>query len=187
MSASRTNPVQRLHAWLRRCSHWVPVLALWHGAAQGSDSGLSASQIKIGFLYNFAVLTTWPAAVGPTLNLCVAGRNPFGADLDLLTGKRVGARTLNVNRLAGTDALSGCQILFIPASETALLSRWIGAVDGAPTLTIGESVGAAHVGVMLNLNQTQDRLTFEANLGAAHRAGLTLSARLLRLASEVLR
>ena len=175
---------------MRRRTHWLLALALWHGAVQADDDALSAAQIKVGFLYNFAVLTSWPVSVGPTLNLCIAGRDPFGADLDVLSGKRVGARTLGIKRVGGVDVLNDCQILFIPAGEAARLSRWIEAAHAAPTLTIAESTGAAHRGVMLNLNlnlnQSQGRLTFEANLGAAREAGLTLSARLLRLASEVL-
>jgi hypothetical protein len=40
-------------------------------------------------------------------------------------------------------------------------------------------------GVALNMNVAGGKITFEANLQAARRAGLNLSSKLLRLATEV--
>lgn len=66
------------------------------------------------------------------------------------------------------------RIEFIPGSD----------VDGAE-LTIADSAGAARRGTILNMSVAQNRVTFEVNLQAARGAGLNLSSKLLRLATEV--
>lgn len=160
-------------------------LAFFNGAHLAWGQELAEYQIKAGFLYNFAVLTNWPAEVGGTLNLCVYGRDPFGAELDALKGKSAGQRTLVVQRKSGSESLKACQIVFIPLTEAAHIPHQIAALLGLPVLTVAESPNAARLGVMLNLRLSEGRITFEANQGAARRAGLTLSSKMLRLATEV--
>lgn len=53
-------------------------------------------------------------------------------------------------------------------------------------LTLADAPGALRHGVMLNMQVAQNRVVFEASVRAARAAGLTLSSKLLRLASEVL-
>ena len=172
-----------------RLRRWVcglaTTLAFVNGAAVAWGQELAEYQIKAGFLYNFAVLTNWPAEVGGSLNLCVYGRDPFGPALDALKGKTVGLRTLVVQRRSGSESLKSCQMVFIPLSEAAHIQHQIAALQGLPILTVAESPEAARLGVMLNLRFSGERISFEANQGAARRAGLTLSSKMLRLATEV--
>ena len=58
---------------------------------------------------------------------------------------------------------------------------------GAAVLTVAESPGAARQGAVLNMAVARDKITFSANLKAAQQARLTLSSKLLRLATEVIR
>ena len=144
-------------------------------------------RLKAAFLYNFALFTEWPAEVGGTLNLCILGPDPFGTEIDGLQGKAVGGRSIAVQRRAVGESLSGCQIVFIAPLAIGALPRVLESVRGRPVLTVADSTGAARQGVALNLTVTQDRLSFEANAQAARGAGLTLSSKLLQLATEVIR
>jgi hypothetical protein len=53
-------------------------------------------------------------------------------------------------------------------------------------LTVADAPGAARQGVALNMNVVSNKITFEANLTAVRAANLTLSSKLLSLATEVL-
>ena len=128
-------------------------------------------RLKAAFLYNFAQFTEWPAATPTSLQMCIVGADPFGPEADGLQGKPVGSRTLVVQRRAALDAVAGCQVVFVPAASIGLLPRVAAALAGQ--------------GAMLNMNVVDQRVTFEANLVAARAAGLGLSSRLLRLATEV--
>ncbi len=143
-------------------------------------------RVKAAFVYNFAAFTDWPAEVGPTLNLCTYGTDPFGAEIAPLAGKKIGERSLAVQHRTTLSALKGCQIVFIASAESAQLPRVLEALRGQPVLTVADTPGALQQGVMLNMRLDQGRVSFEANLVAVRAARLALSAKLLRLAAEVI-
>jgi len=152
-------------------------------AARGDE--LPEYRLKAAFVYNFIVYPEWPAATGSSLNLCVHGSDPFGKEIDGLQGKVAAGRTLALQRKAAGEALKDCQIVFVTASMLDGLPRVLDSLRGHPVLTVADSAGAMRRGVMLNMNMVQGKVTFEANLQAARSAGLDLSSKLLRLATEV--
>lgn len=145
----------------------------------------SERQLKVAFIFNFMRFTEWPDEVGNTLTLCVRGPDPFGATLDTLEGKVVGARTITVQRRGG-DSLKGCQAVFISAAVANTQAQALNELRGKPVLTIADSPGAARQGVNLNMAVAQNKVTFEANLQTARAVQLKLSSQLLRLATEVI-
>ncbi len=140
---------------------------------------------KAGFLFNFIAFSEWPARVGSPLPLCVYGTNPFGDELAALEGKSVGGRILTVRTPHALDQLKGCRVVFVTAAAIDSLPRVLEALRGEPVLTVSDSPGAIDAGVGINMIVRQSRIAFEVNLAAARRADLTLSSKLLRLASEV--
>lgn len=155
-------------------------------AAAARAEDVPEYRLKAAFLYNFAAFTEWPADVGPALTLCIHGTDPFGPEADPLNGKRVGDRSLLVQRHTQLHSLKGCQVVFISGSEATQLPRVLEALRGLPVLTVADNPGALQQGVVLNMRLAQGRVTFEANLVAARSARLALSAKLLRLATEVI-
>lgn len=147
----------------------------------------SEYQLKAAVLYNFALFTDWPADVGPQLKLCIHGRDPFGPEIDELQGKAVGHRQISVERKPAVGTLADCQIVFISQSAASELKTTVEGLRGAPVLTVADSPDAARQGAMLNMAVTQGRISFSANLRSAQQARLSLSSKLLRLATEVVR
>ena len=143
-------------------------------------------RLKAAVLYNFARYTEWPSETGPTLTLCILGKDPFGEAIDAMQGKPVGNRELVVRRVRDDDSLLGCHVLFIAQSAAATLPRVIGQLRNRPVLTVADTPGAGSQGVGLNMVTVQGKVRFEANLGAARAAGLQLSSNLLRLATQVI-
>jgi len=76
--------------------------------------------------------------------------------------------------------------VFVSAAAINTLPRVLEELRGKPVLMIADSPGAARLGVTLNLSVNQNKITFEANLQAARAAQLSLSSKLLRLATEVI-
>jgi hypothetical protein len=179
-------------AALRRCRRAlsravaVVVLGLLSAALPARADELPEYRLKAAFIYNFALFTEWPAEVGATLNLCIHGRDPFGAEIDALQGKAVGGRSIVVQRKPASASLEGCQIVLVAPSVIGALPRVLESLRGRPVLTVADSPGAARQGVALNLAVDHDKVSFEANLAVARSAGLNLSSKLLRLATEVI-
>jgi len=158
-------------------------LLLCASPSYGAD--LPEYRLKAAFIYNFMVYTEWPADTRSPLNLCIHGGDPFGQEIDGLQAKVVAGRSITVERKAAGDSLTHCQVVFIAASAMAGLPRLLESLRDKPVLTVADSPGAMRKGVALNMTVVDGKVTFEANLQAARRAGLNLSSKLLRLATEV--
>ena len=150
-------------------------------AEEVSEYGLKAL-----FLYNFAIFTSWPGSDIDKFNLCIYGDNPFGQDINfLMKSKKINERTIDIHRIDNVSQLDQCQLVFISRPMISNLADVITTVKDKPILTIADSPGACHQGVILNMNVNNEKVTFEANLMMAKKAGLNLSSQLLRLATEI--
>ncbi len=156
---------------------------LLHAACTFAGDLLPEYTVKAGYLYNFAMLTEWPAdAVGENLELCFIGDDAFGAALEGLQGKTVNNRQINIRLLARPSEAKDCHVLFIAEvgrTEFAQIKREIA---GYPVLTVTDNESLAQSGVAIFLRPERQRLVFEIDANTARNANLNISARLLRLA-----
>jgi hypothetical protein len=148
-------------------------------------ASMSEYELKAGFLYNFAVFTEWPSDIGPTLKLCVYGKDPFAEHMNGLQGKAVGDRHIVIAKGVELETLATCQLVFVSNAAIGDLPRVLDHLKGLPVLTVADTQGAGAHGIILNMTLTEERVRFEANLSSAHSARLSLSSKLLRLATEV--
>jgi hypothetical protein len=162
----------------------LPGLLASTGAAWAQD--VPEYRLKAAFVYNFIVYTEWPAGTPATLQLCVHGQDPFGRDIDALHDRVAAGRRLAVQRRAAGEGVAGCHVVFLSASLREAMPRVLQGLRGQPVLTVADSPDALRQGVMINMNLAQDKVSFEASLLAARAAGLSLSSKLLRLATEVI-
>ena len=142
-------------------------------------------RVKAGFLYNFIVFTTWPDEVGTTLPVCIYGRDPFGAELRVIEGRVVSGRRIELRYPDTRGELKGCRVVFVPAAVESTASDLVAAVAGEPVLVVTDDPVASGEGVMIRMLLHQSRVVFEVDLAAAQRSRLSLSARLLQLATRV--
>ena len=146
----------------------LPLLWATLGAPSPSHADeLPEYRLKAAFLYNFALFTEWPSDVGPVLNLCIVGRDPFGKEIDELQGKPVGERSISVQRKSAGEPVRNCQVAFITESAIASLPKLLDELRDRPVLTVADSPAAAGLNVALNMSVAQNKVAFEANLQAA--------------------
>ncbi len=164
---------------------WL-VFACLLGTAPAWSEDLPEYRLKAAFLYNFVSFTEWPADVGATINLCIYGADPFLAEIDPLDGKSVGSRKIELLRKKSIEGLKGCHVVFVADSAFTQMPRVVEAVRDMPVLIVADTPGAVREGAMLNMNLAHGRVNIEANVVAARNARLTISSKLLRLATEVI-
>jgi hypothetical protein len=147
-----------------------------------------AHPLKAEVLYNVAKFVEWPAeafsAKDAPLRICVLGDDPFGADLDPPARKKVNGRPVEVLRSPSEDSLSGCHIAFISASEAPRLARVLSRF-GTGVLTLSDLPRFAERGGTVGFVVEGGRVRFEINPDSAHRAGLKISSKLLKLARVI--
>jgi hypothetical protein len=155
-----------------------------------SQSQADEYRVKAAFLFHFAQLVEWPADIPGDPNrpfsICTLGEDSFrGALEDILGGKSIGTRTVQVRHFKQPQDAMGCQILFIGSSEDKRLSTILGQLDSNPVMTVGEADDFVEEGGIIRLFLENDKIRFDINLKPADKAGLKISSRLLLLAKNV--
>lgn len=154
------------------------VTAVWNpGVGSGglrAETVMPEYDLKAEFLCKFVQFVKWPKGGNGTIG--ILGDDPFSGKLQ---GK------LKVKHSKQPEDLKGCQIVFVSKSERGNVSGIIAALGEGNVLTVGDSAGFASQGGVIGFMMDGDRVRFEINTGAARRAGLIISSKLLQLASRV--
>lgn len=159
---------------------------LWAGASARADEIASRKYpLLSAYIYNFTQFTTWPAgAVRDSFTVCVVGANPFGGALDPMKSRTVQGKAIVIRHFShGESSLSSCNILYIAPSESGNVRSIIAALNGAPVLTMSELEGFTADGGMVEFTPEQGRIGITIGLSAVKAAGLSISSKLLSLAS----
>ena len=177
---------------VRRLAVLAAALAFSASASAQDLSSAETSEylIKAGYIYNFAKLVEWPGAAarkGQPLVIGILGNDGFAGVLErTVNGKKVDDRPLVVKRLKTKDVKDcGCQMLFVAAAESGQADEVIQSQSAAQVLTIAEAPDFANRGGMIALVLQDSKVRFIVNVQAATQAGLSISSRLLALATVV--
>lgn len=151
-----------------------------------SAENVSEYKIKAGFIYNFAKFTKWPDE-SDDLKICIYGKDPFGNTIDSLDGKQSSDRVIKIFRTKNIDEIKTCHIAFlnIIPPERHLFERALQKIKGTHVLTVADAANVTEFGVIIGMRINNDKIAFDVNHTVAQASNLEISAKLLRLASEV--
>src|ERR1017187_6876443 len=95
----------------------IMVVVLRASQPAGAQPVAEEYKVKAAFLFHFAQLVEWPAALNAgdqSLNLCVFADEPRLQELQsTIEGKLIAARVLHVRVISQPQAVQGCNILFL--------------------------------------------------------------------------
>ena len=183
----RTHLLREAFRRPRYTIHLVLVILLSTVISWSQSAGPTELQVKAAYLYNFGKFVTWQTDHAPdTLQICLLGKDPFGAVLDsTVAGERIAGRTITVRRLARVQDAGPCSILFISASEEGKLGSVLASTQSLSLLTISDIPHFVEKGGMIGFVKQDDRIRFEVNRKAAEESHLALSSELLKVAVKV--
>jgi len=164
--------------------------------AAAADAALALEyKVKAGYLYNFAKHVEWPTNLAPghatTPGLppivigVLGGAEVFPILQQVLHGKSMDGRPLQLKLVTKPSDKAGCQILFVHHASGQTPEQIQQAISNAPTLVVGESEQFAERGGMIGFVRHQERFRLHLNLDASNRAGLKVSAKLSSVARIV--
>ena len=145
-------------------------------------------QVKAAFLFNFAKFVEWPpeafATADEPIGICVLGQNPFGAVLEeTVRGKFIGKRSFEVRQISNAQQAGSCHMVFVSASEGTRSHALLAGLKNKQVLTVVETDGVNSEGGVIGLSLKDGRVRIEIDPGAAERARLRISSKLLSLAN----
>lgn len=158
-------------------------------AGSAAQAGAAASELKAAFLFNFAKFTEWPAdAIRPAqrLMICVTRDTPVAAAAErFVKGKTIDGHEVAIVIVGVERPVDWCHVLYLDGLDGKETTRLLESMKSVPVLTVGDGEAFARQGGVAGLVVEIDRMRFVINVTAARRARLTLSSRLLGLASIV--
>lgn len=146
-------------------------------------------QIKAAFLFNFAKFVDWPSeafsATNSPIVIGVFGKNVFGSDLEnTIRDKTVNNRRFQFITVTSAVEATNCHILFISPSEKENFKKILDGLHNACVLTVSETDQFIKTGGMVNFVIEDNKIRFQINDGAAKKANLRISSKLLSLAAR---
>jgi hypothetical protein len=157
------------------------------GAPAPVAAPVAEYRLKAAYIFNFAVFAEWPAdtlAAGEPLQLCAYAGNTLLDALQGLADKAVNGHKLAVRALA-SDSTRGCHLLVLDRQDRERWPLLHRSLAFASVLTVADDRQIAAAGAMLSLFMEDQRIVFDADLGAVRTARLQISSKLLRLARSV--
>ena len=141
----------------------------------------TTAMLQASYIYNIAKLVEWkdPSAKNGSFVIGVLGStNLYQELLRKYSSRSVGKQPIEVLKLPRSTEIPPCHILFVSASEVALMHGVIKALEDRSTLLITEYPGALEDGAVVNFVRSQNTLKYEISLANARKhkqeVGLTL-------------
>ena len=163
--------------------------AWFAGVAAVSAAEIDQQQLEAAYLYKFGGYVTWPdkafASADSPIVIGVADADRLADDLaNLVAGRTVAGRAVEVKRLHTGDSLAGVHILFLSAAGPAEAELFESA-HGHPILVVTEGGDGLARGAAVSFVVVEERVRFDVSLDAVQDSGLKLSALLLSVAHTV--
>ncbi len=164
------------------------LLTLWCGAV--SASGMAESdrraQVQAAYLYNFLLFVHWPGELseGP-VPVCTLGSGAVNHVLPPIEQRTLRGRPIELRLLDDIREARDCRLLFINESEEADLHRALFELGDAPVLTVSDIPRFARRGGIIGFAYADRRIRLEVDLQRARVVGLSISSKLLEVASQV--
>lgn len=150
----------------------------------------SEQEVKAAFLYHFAQYVEWPETAFESSRspfvLGVVGDDGFlPAISSAVADKSVAGRRIVVKAMRAPAEIRECHMVFVTPSQASRLPAVLGDLGALPVFTVGDMPGFAAAGGAIGFVIEDGKVGFQINPGAARRAGLKISSKLLRLAEIV--
>jgi hypothetical protein len=142
--------------------------------------------LKAAFIYNFALFTEWPAGTPfekGNLNICINPASEMREHLHGLAGREARGKKIALQYFSTLESLHSCHIVFMDSGDRKRYRQIGNALSNSSVLTIADEGGEA--GTIISLTLNGNRVVFDIDMQAAHRARLIISSKLLRLARTV--
>ena len=159
--------------------------------AQATQPDISLEYaVKATYLYKLAPFVDWPpnafGSADAPFAICIVGEDPFKGFLErAVAGRSVGAHPFVVRKLDALTASTDCRIAFIGHLRAQTLNDALATVQGQPVLTVTDSNIGAHTGSIIQFVIDRGRVRFDIDVEAAARNHLSISSKLLNLATTV--
>ncbi len=176
----------RLVLSLLVCSLTFPLVC------RAQTSSATEDDVRAAMVSHLPLFVEWPTAKADATHaqfrVCLLGADPIAPALEAAF-HNVATLPMPIvfSRVSLSDHLESCYLLYIGAGTRGNLSKLIAGLAQWSVLTVSERPIDVVTGEVIGLPLEENHVRIEVNLGAAQKSKLTISSRLLSLATTVRR
>lgn len=151
---------------------------------------VAEDQIKAAMIYKFLSYVDWPAPRTPTADApfeiaFIGGRDVYEELQEITEDISITGHSITLRRVASPASLTEPHVVFVGEDAEHHLDTLIELAEQRSFLVITENDKGLVSGSTINLKLTNGRMGFGVSLGAAGKAKLHLSSRLLAIAQKI--
>lgn len=181
---------RRLSRYSRlRCSFLASILLLSSARpVRSQTTSADEYEIRAAMLINLTKFISWPAwkmdSAHPQFVICILGSDSIGPIADRYAqNQTVAGKPLQVRHISSVEAAASCNLLYVGVGEQKHINPVANELAKKGVLTVSESSNEAIPNQVIGLPTLKEHVHIDINLRAAQRTGLTISSKLLRLAT----
>lgn len=153
------------------------------------SQNITDAEVKAALLFKIPIYIKWPgnllADQQNNFVCCILGNDRICQLMEEFDGEKLNDKTIRIKNVKTLEGITDCHMLFVGASERKNLRNILKITEEKHILTIGDMVGFAKSGGIINFIRKDDSIHFEINPKAGERTGLKISSKLLRLATII--
>ena len=147
-------------------------------------------KVKAAYVYHIINFVNWPAnsldnSTRP-ITICLIGEVDFQQSLLSLQNREVKKHFIDIKKISSAEYQTGCHILFVGDDSTQKVKEILRDTADQAILTLGDFPGFVELGGMIGFTKRGNNIRLEINLDAAHKAGITISAKLAEVAVNII-
>jgi hypothetical protein len=155
------------------------------GGAYCADGAYPEPSVKAAFLLRIAEYVQWPAPPAGDFVIAVLDRGDMADRLQALVTRPLLGRPVRVRRVRTFEEAVGAQMLYVGNDRRRNLRSLLQSFPARGLLVVSDQQDGLAAGSTINFLLADGRVRFEVSLEAARRAGLTINAALLSVATRV--
>ncbi len=191
MTGARLNLLCRRFGRSVRLGHALLAAVLlpgFSGYIRAQTTSADEYDIRAAMLINLTKFIDWPTrkidSAHPQLLVCILGSDSIGPIAERYAqNQRVEGRPLQVRHISSVEAAMNCNLLYVGVGEQKHVDPVIAELAKSGVVTVSETSNANNPSQVIGLPTIDEHVHIDINLGAAQRTGLTISSKLLRLAT----
>ena len=167
---------------MRKSTLLIAVLVAICVSAKAQDE-----KFKALFMYNFTKYIEYPATKqAGNFVIAVVGDSPIIGELQTIAEKKtVGQQKIEVKKIAATDDVTKCHIVFVPEGKSASAADIAGKITGKGVVLITDKPGLAKSTSGINYVSEGGKQKFEVNQNHLKSHGVNVASALLTLGTVV--
>lgn len=152
---------------------------------QAESTMVNERDMKAALIYNFAVFTAWPESGETAFNVCVFDEDKENLNKDILRSKQINGKPIHFEVIFSNSDVKKCQLIYLEDSKNREDKTLLESMVNFSVLSIEDTTDKVASAGIINIHLDHKKYKFTVNNEAAKRSNLTVSSKLLRLATKV--